>query len=317
LGFVPQPNLRSPWWLIVPWQQLSLEAGDLDPETLSAFFEQQGALSVTFMDAAEQPLFEPEPGTTPLWSATRVTALFESEADLPSLKQQIAAEYGAQVLDRLREDTLHDQDWERLWLDCFHPMRFGERLWICPDGQRPPAEDGQVLIDLDPGLAFGTGTHATTALCLEWLDQHPPRGQRVLDYGCGSGILAIAALKLGAAAVCGVDIDQQALWASRENAARNQVADGLIALLPGELPERDYDLLLANILANPLIELAPRLADLVKPGGQLVLSGILSEQAAEVQRAYEPWLAYEPWFRFSSSAEQEGWIRLQAERMPG
>jgi ribosomal protein L11 methyltransferase len=293
----------------MPWQQLSLEAGDLDPETLSAFFEQQGALSVSFMDAAEQPLFEPDPGTTPLWSATRIMALFESETDLSPLKQQLAAEYGAQVLDRLSEETLYDQDWERVWLDQFHPMQFGERLWICPDGQRPPAEDGQVLIDLDPGLAFGTGTHATTALCLEWLDQHPPRGQRVLDYGCGSGILAIAALKLGVAAVWGVDIDQQALWASRENAARNQVADGLTTALPDALPEQDYDLLLANILANPLIELAPRLADLLRPGGQLVLSGILSEQADEVQRAYEPW------FHFYAPAEQEGWVRLHAVRI--
>jgi ribosomal protein L11 methyltransferase len=292
----------------VSWQQLSLEAGDLDPETLSTFFEQQGALSVTFMDAAEQPLFEPDPGTTPLWSATRVTALFDAAADLSSLKQQLAAEYGAQVLDRLREETLHDQDWERLWLDRFHPMRFGDRLWICPDGQRPPAEDGQVLIDLDPGLAFGTGTHATTALCLEWLDQHPPRGQQVLDYGCGSGILAIAALKLGAAAVWGVDIDQQALWASRENATRNQVADGLTTALPDELPEQDYDLLLANILANPLIELAPRLAELLRPGGQLVLSGILSEQADAVCAAYAPW------FSLSDPVERDGWVRLHGRR---
>ena len=293
----------------MPWQQLSLEAGDLNAEELSTFFESRGALSVTFADAADQPLFEPDPGTTPLWSATLVTALFDADVELAPLKQQLAVAYGAQALDRLSEDTLHDQDWERLWLDQFHPMRFGERLWICPDGQRPPAEDGQVLIDLDPGLAFGTGTHATTALCLEWLDQHPPRGQRVLDFGCGSGILAIAALKLGAAAVWGVDIDQQALWASRENAARNQVADGLTTALPDELPEQDYDLLLANILANPLIELAPRLADLLRPGGQLVLSGILSEQVAEVQRAYKRW------FRFSSSAEQEGWVRLYAVKI--
>ena len=293
----------------MPWQQLSLEAGDLNAEELSTFFESRGALSVTFVDAADQPLFEPDPGTTPLWSATRVTALFDADVELVPLKQQLADTYGAAVLDRLVDETLHDQDWERVWLDQFHPMQFGERLWICPDGQRPPAEDGQVLIDLDPGLAFGTGTHATTALCLEWLDQHPPCGQRVLDYGCGSGILAIAALKLGAAAVWGVDIDQQALWASRENAARSQVADGLTTALPDELPEQDYDLLLANILANPLIELAPCLVDLLKPGGQLVLSGILSEQAAEVQRAYEPW------FRFSSPAEHEGWVRLYAVRM--
>ncbi len=292
------------------WQQLIVEADDQDPETLSAFFEAHGALSVTLADAADQPLFEPDPGTTPLWPATRVTALFAAEADLLPVKRALAEQFGAGLLDRMVEQPLQDQNWERAWLDRFQPMRFGEHLWICPDGQRPPAGEEQVLIDLDPGLAFGTGTHPTTALCLAWLDHHPPRGLRVLDFGCGSGILAIAALKLGAAAVWGVDIDQQALWASRDNAARNRVADGLTTTLPEDLPEQDYDLLLANILANPLIELAPRLAGLVRPGGQLVLSGILSEQAAEVQQAYAPW------FRFSAPAEQEGWVRLQAERMP-
>jgi ribosomal protein L11 methyltransferase len=292
----------------MPWQQLSLEAGDLDPEKLSVFFEQQGALSVTFMDAAEQPLFEPDPGTTPLWSATRVTALFDADADLSPLKQQLAAEYGARTLDRLSEDTLRDQDWERLWLDRFQPMRFGKRLWICPAGQRPPAEDGQVLIDLDPGLAFGTGTHATTALCLEWLDQHAPLRQQVLDYGCGSGILAIAALKLGAAQVWGVDIDQQALWASRENAARNEVDAGLQTGLPGELPDRVFDLLLANILANPLVEMAGHLARRVRPAGDLVLSGILREQADAVCAAYAPW------FSLSEPVERDGWVRLHGRR---
>ena len=297
--------------LRMAWQQLILEAGDLDPEALSAFFEAQGALSVTLVDAADQPLFEPDPGTTPLWSATRVTALFDADVDLAPVKQALAERFGDALPERVVEQSLQDQDWERAWLDRFQPMRFGEHLWICPAGQRPPADDGQVLIDLDPGLAFGTGTHPTTALCLAWLDRHPPSGQQVLDFGCGSGILAIAALKLGAAQVRGVDIDQQALSASRENAARNLIADKLTTALPDELPEQTYDLLLANILANPLIELAPRLACLVKPGGQLVLSGILSEQAAEVQRAYEPW------FHFSTPAEQEGWIRLHAERMPG
>ncbi len=292
----------------MPWQQLSLEAGDLDPEALSAFFEQQGALSVTFMDAAEQPLFEPDPGTTPLWSATRVTALFDADANFSALKRHFADEYGAQALARLHEEMLADQDWERLWLQRFHPMRFGERLWICPDGQRPPDVSDAILIDLDPGLAFGTGTHATTALCLEWLDRHPPVQQSVLDYGCGSGILAIAALKLGAAQVRGVDIDHQALQASRDNALRNQVDAGLQTGFPAELPDQLFDLLLANILANPLIELAPELAKRVRPGGRLVLSGILPEQAEAVRAAYAPW------FTLSGPAERDGWVRLQGRR---
>jgi ribosomal protein L11 methyltransferase len=290
------------------WQQFSLEAGDLNPELIADFFENQGALSVSFADAADQPLFEPEPGTTPLWSATRVTALFEATADLSALKQRLASTFGATLVGRLGEETLQDQDWERAWLDQFHPMQFGRRLWVCPAGQRPAHAEGAVLIDLDPGLAFGTGTHATTALCLQWLDGHPPENQRVLDYGCGSGILAIAALKLGAAAAWGVDIDQQALWASRENAARNGVDAGLMTGLPEALPDQRFDVVLANILANPLIELAPRLAGLVRAGGDLVLSGILGEQADAVRAAYERW------FSLSETAERDGWVRLHGVR---
>ena len=292
----------------MPWQQLILEAGDLDPEILSAFFEDQGALSVTLADAAEQPLFEPDPGTTPLWSATRLTALFEAGADLSLLKQRLAAQYGKQVLERVREETLDDRDWERVWLDQFQPMRFGQRLWICPDGQRPPAQDDAVLIDLDPGLAFGTGTHATTALCLEWLDEHRPERQQVLDYGCGSGILAIAALKLGAASVWGIDIDPQALLASHDNALRNGVEGGLQTGLPDALPEQSFDLVLANILANPLQEMAPRLAGYVRSGGDRVLSGILSEQADEVCAAYHAW------FDFQDMVQRDGWVRLHGVR---
>ena len=292
----------------MPWQQLIVEAGDLDPEALSTFFESRGALSVSLADAADQPLFEPDPGTTPLWSATRVTALFDTDVDLAPVKQALAGHFGAALLDRLVEQPLHDQDWERVWLDRFHPMRFGKRLWICPAGQRPPAEDGQVLIDLDPGLAFGTGTHATTALCLEWLDQHAPLQQQVLDYGCGSGILAIAALKLGAAQVWGIDIDRQALWASRENAARNGVGTGLHTGLPDDLPDQVFDLLLANILANPLIEMAGYLATQVRPAGDLVLSGILREQADAVCAAYAPW------FSLSDPVERDGWVRLHGRR---
>ena len=292
----------------MPWQQLSLEAGDLNAEELSTFFESRGALSITFVDAADQPLFEPDLGTTPLWSATRVTALFDADAELGIIKQEVAAIYGATVRARLVEETLQDQDWERVWLDQFQPMRFGQRLWICPAGQRPPAEDNQVLIDLDPGLAFGTGTHPTTALCLAWLDQHPPTGQQVLDFGCGSGILAIAALKLGAAAAQGVDIDSQALRASHNNAARNGVEAQLATCLPGDMLAGTFDLVLANILANPLISLAPRLSSLLRPQGSLVLSGILAGQAAEVENAYEQW------FTFTPAVVQDGWVRLQAVR---
>jgi ribosomal protein L11 methyltransferase len=292
------------------WQQLTLEASAVEPEQLSAFFEQQGALSVTLADAADQPLYEPDPGTTPLWATTRITALFDAQADLAPVKAALAGRFGTGVADRLVTTTLEDRDWERAWLDRFRPMRFGDNLWICPAGQRPPAAAGQVLIDLDPGLAFGTGTHPTTALCLAWLDRHPPRDLEVLDFGCGSGVLAIAALKLGARAAWGIDIDRQALWASAENAARNQVGERLSTGLPEQLPEQHYDLVLANILANPLIELAPRLAGLVRPGGQLVLSGILAEQADTVQQAYASW------FDFSPAAVQDGWGRLQALRKP-
>jgi len=292
----------------MPWQLLTLEAGDLNPQQLSAFFEQQGALSVSFEDAADQPLFEPDPGTTPLWSATRISALFDTTADFSALKQRLASTFGATVVERLHEDTLQDQDWERAWLDQFHPMQFGRRLWVCPAGQRPAFDKDAVFIDLDPGLAFGTGTHPTTALCLQWLDGHPPDNQQVLDYGCGSGILAIAALKLGAATAWGVDIDAQALWASRENAAHNGVDAGLMTGLPEALPDRHFDLLLANILANPLIELAPRLAGLVRTGGDLVLSGILGEQADAVRTAYERW------FSLSETVERDGWVCLHGVR---
>lgn len=292
------------------WQQLTLEAGTEEPERLSAFFESQGALSVMLVDAADDPLFEPDPGTTPLWKTTRVTALFDEAVDLAPVKAALAGRFGQDLADLLETTVLEDRDWERAWLDRFQPMQFGEHLWICPAGQRPPEAPGQVLLDLDPGLAFGTGTHPTTALCLAWLDANPPTDQDVLDYGCGSGVLAIAALKLGAAGAWGVDIDRQALLASADNAARNQVGGRLKTGLLGELPDQRFDVLLANILANPLIEMAPRLARLVRPGGQLVLSGILADQADAVQ------VAYESWFEFSPSAVRDGWARLQAVRRP-
>lgn len=285
-------------------KQFSIAAGQLDPQSLSQFFEEQGALSVTFQDAADQPLFEPAPGETPLWRETNIVALFAADTDACILRQRFTEIFSEVDANRLKSQTLPDRDWERVWLDDFKPMQFGSRLWVCPAGQRP-GQDDAVIIDLDPGLAFGTGTHPTTALCLQWLDQHPPRQLEVLDYGCGSGVLAIAALKLGAARVCGVDIDTQALMASQQNAARNEVDRQLQTLLPDDLaPAYCADLVLANILTNPLIEMAASLASRVKPGGKLVLSGILAEQAEQVMAAYAGCLQIE------EAVEREGWMRL-------
>jgi ribosomal protein L11 methyltransferase len=289
---------------LMPWIQLTLEAGDQDPEQLSDFLLAAGAQSVTFLDAADQPIFEPDPGDTPLWTETRVVALFDDAQRLEPVRLALADRFGAAAAARIELETLEDRDWERAWMDHFQPMRFGQHLWVVPTGMAPPEDASAVVLDLDPGLAFGTGTHPTTALCLQWLDGHPPRGRTVLDFGCGSGILAIAALKLGAAHALGTDIDDQALWASRENAVRNGVAERLALYRPEALPDTPVDLLLANILANPLIQLAPRLAALVRPGGQLLLSGILAEQADAVMAAYAPWIRFDP------VMEQEGWVCL-------
>ncbi len=290
----------------MPWLQLSLEAGAQDPERLSDLFTGLGALSVTLVDAADEPVLEPGPGETPLWSQTRVVALFDAGTDPEVVRAGLARHIG-DAAERLSAEPLEDRDWTRAWLDDFAPMRFGERLWVIPGDMTPPQPDA-VNLRLDPGLAFGTGTHPTTALCLAWLDAHPPAGQEVIDYGCGSGILAIAALKLGARRVRGVDIDPQALIASRDNARRNGVETGLALCLPGDLSPGPADLLLANILANPLIELAPALVSLVRPGGRLVLSGILAGQADAVAEAYAPHGALEP------AAEAQGWVRLVVTR---
>lgn len=294
------------------WQQLSLPAGHADPHALASAFEALGALSVTLQDAADQPLFEPPPGATPLWSQTAVTALFESGCDVARIKAQLAGQFGADSVAQLQVTPLDDRDWVRAWMDGYAPMRFGERLWIVPTGFDAP-DPGAVNLLLDPGLAFGTGTHPTTALCLEWLDAHPPVGQVVIDYGCGSGILGIAALQLGARRVYAVDNDPQALVATRDNAARNGVEERIDTLLPKQLalpqPEQQgADLLLANILANPLIELAPHFAALLRPGAGLVLSGILAEQAASVAAAYRGA------FTLTPAAQREDWMRLTGTR---
>lgn len=291
----------------MPWTQLSLEAGDLDPEQLSDRLLEAGAVSVTFQDAADEPVLEPVPGATPLWSRTRVVALFEAGLSTEDLIDGLREPLG-EAAERIEVSTLDDRDWVRAWMDGFRPMRFGERVWICPSHQ-PPPDPGAVNILLDPGLAFGTGTHPTTALCLEWLDRHPPAGLEAIDYGCGSGVLAIAALKLGARQVWGVDNDPQALIATRDNAGRNGVGDDIETCLPDDLPSPvQADLMLANILANPLVELAPILAGQVRPGGVIVLSGILAEQADMIRAAYAG--------AFESLVvdAQDGWVRISGRR---
>ena len=285
------------------WLQLSVEVtGDL-ADVATGVFMDAGALSVTYQDAADEPILEPGLGEHPVWSATRVVALFPEDGDAGRITQRLReALHDAEIEPRI--ERLEDRDWSSTWRETFHAMRFGAHLWVVPSGEQAPESDA-VTIHLDPGLAFGTGTHVTTALCLEWLDAHPPLDREVIDYGCGSGILAIAAGKLGARHVCAVDIDPQALLATRENAGRNGVDRRVEALLPEALDARPVDLVIANILANPLIGLAESLAGHVFSEGYIVLTGILAEQAVDVMAAYRPW------FEFRDPVEREGWVLLE------
>ena len=262
----------------------------------------QGAQAVTYMDAQDNPVYEPLPGETKLWGETLVTGLFDAEVDPAPIIAFFQRHFGKQMPYKVEQ--LEDKDWVREWMDHFHPMQFGERLWICPSWRDVPDPDA-VNVMLDPGLAFGTGTHPTTALCLQWLDGVDLVGKTVVDFGCGSGILAIAALKLGAARVIGIDIDPQAIQASRDNAERNGVADQLELFLPEDQPKGlQADLLVANILAGPLRELAPLMNELVRPGGLLALSGVLETQAVELEQIYGQWFDMDP------TAVREEWCRL-------
>jgi ribosomal protein L11 methyltransferase len=293
------------------WRQLSVATSEAHAEPLADRLFELGALSVSFQDEGDQPLFEPKPGETPIWRDTRVIALFEPDVDLDLVRSVAAADFAADALSDWRVEEVQDQAWERAWLEHFQPMRFGRRLWVIPTGFEPPGQADAVCVSLDPGLAFGTGTHPTTALCLEWLDGQELRGKTVVDYGCGSGILAVAALLLGAESAVATDIDPQALTATADNARKNGVEERLRGCLPKQMPPVQADLLLANILANPLIELASQIAGLVRPGGRLALSGILREQAADVKRAYESF------FQMDEPQPLEDWVRLTGIRRHG
>ncbi len=290
------------------WQKLTLTIPADSVEIVGELLEASGAVAVTCAAAADEELYEPAPGTTPLWQCTAVTGLFPEAVDLAKVKTMVAQAIAPLVIEACHTEPLIEQDWQRACMDAFKPVCFSDRLWVYPSWQIPPELDKPSVL-LDPGLAFGTGSHPTTALCLEWLAQHLQGAGEVVDYGCGSGILAIAAIKLGATRVWAVDNDPQALEATAENARRNELSEQELFIVdPESLPAVQADVVVANILANPLMMLAPRLASVVRPGGNLVLSGLLDHQEDTVIQAYQNWFTFHP------SVVKEGWLCLSAEK---
>ena len=295
----------------MPYLELSFELAELDPAQAEATCFDHGALAVTLDDAREQradagAVFEPRPDEVRLWSRTRLHALFGAELADAALIAALASELRLPPA-QLRARSVADRVWEHEWMQGFHAMAFGRRLWVCPRHEQVTQPDA-VVVRLDPGLAFGTGTHASTALCLEWLDGASLAGRQVIDYGSGSGVLAVAALKLGASRAYAFDIDPQALQATRDNAAENGVAERLqLCEHERQLP-RDCDVLLANILSEVLLALAPGLAALVVRGGEVLLGGILSSQEPAVAAGYAPW------FDMRRYAARDGWIALHGQR---
>lgn len=289
------------------WQQITVITDEKTAPEVADLFSDFGAVSVTYMDAEDEPVYEPAIGETKIWSHTQVIALYEQDADLDEVKSRMRNAFDEILLRDWRQELIEDQAWERVWMEYYQPMKFGERLWICPTGQEQ-MEVGTVCMLLDPGLAFGTGTHPTTALCLEWLSAQDLLGKTVIDYGCGSGILAVAAVLLGAKEAHAVDIDPQALTATLDNAEKNGVRNKISVYLPEQLPNIQADIVLANILAKPLCKLRKSISDRVAPGGALVLSGILAEQTAQVEGAYQSFI------RWNTPVQREDWIRLDGTK---
>ncbi|MDG1388223.1 MAG: 50S ribosomal protein L11 methyltransferase [Halioglobus sp.] len=291
------------------WIQLRLDTHPEQVEQLEELMLASGSVAVTLEDNADQPVLEPAVGETPLWGQTRLTGLYPADTDMKATLAHFPAELLAQCNQRI--EILEDKDWEREWIKHYQPMQFGQRLWVCPSWLEPPEPDAVNLL-LDPGLAFGTGTHPTTALCLAELDGMNMEQQVVVDYGCGSGILAVAALKLGACEALGVDNDPQALVASKDNAQRNGVDSAVLTVaLPGQYDadhwQQRADTVIANILAGPLMELSNTLLHCLKPGGTLMLSGLLNTQAPGMIEHYAPWVS------LRIAGEHEGWVCLRGE----
>ncbi|MCC7463939.1 MAG: 50S ribosomal protein L11 methyltransferase [Gammaproteobacteria bacterium] len=290
----------------MPHLALSFDLGTADTADVEAACFASGALAITFGDARDDAVLEPAPGEVRLWPATRVTALYAAETSSAAVLADLAIRLGLHAA-RIEARCIADRVWEREWLQDFHAMRFGQRLWICPRHEGVSDNDA-VVVQLDPGLAFGTGTHPSTALCLEWLDAAALADRTVIDYGCGSGVLAIAAARLGAASVAAFDIDPQALLATQQNAAANDVAAVVAVCESAAALPVNADVLLANILAGTLIELAARFAGHVRPGGALLLAGILAIQAEAVTTAYKPW------FDMDIFGARDGWVALRGTR---
>jgi ribosomal protein L11 methyltransferase len=290
----------------MPWIQIKVTVDETKVKKISSMLQGSGAQAVTYMDAQDIPIYEPPIGSTKLWKNTVVTGLYEADTDPFKIVRFIEKVMGDQAVCKVEQ--LEDKDWVREWMEHFHPMKFGKRLWICPSWCEIP-EPEAVNVMLDPGLAFGTGTHPTTAMCLEFLDGSDLKGRSVIDYGCGSGILAVAALKLGAESVVGIDIDPQAVQATGDNARRNGVEGRIEVYLPENRPEKlEADILVANILAGPLRELASDIARLVKKGGRLALSGILETQAEEISKVYSQW------FDMDEVCSKDEWSRISGTK---
>ncbi|CCK74787.1 MAG: 50S ribosomal protein L11 methyltransferase [Oleispira antarctica] len=297
------------------WIQLKIEVLPDQIEVIEDSMLLEGAQAVTLQDGADQPILEPELGTMPVWDKTIVIGLFDAEIKgdvlIANMKELFAADPSMQGkrFPEHKLELVEDKDWERAWMDNFHAMPFGDRLWVCPSWKEPEDKDAVNLM-LDPGLAFGTGTHPTTAHCLRFLDQNVEGGELIIDYGCGSGILGIAALLLGSDRMLGVDNDPQALLATRQNAERNGLsAERYDVVLPENTHKIEADIMVANILAGPLISLAENIAKLTKSGGKLALSGLLSHQADEVRQAYEPW------FNMDGMEQMDDWIILTGTKL--
>jgi ribosomal protein L11 methyltransferase len=292
----------------MPWVQITLSSTPENSEFLEDMLLLCGSSAVSMLDGADQPVFEPIKGTTPLWQDTRVMGLFDADTDAEALVEYLKngwkEAFSQTTFPHYKLEILEDKDWEREWMDRFEPIQFGERLWVCPSWKPVPDPSAANLM-LDPGLAFGTGSHPTTALCLRWISEQNWSQKTVIDYGCGSGILAIGAVLMGAKHVVGVDNDTQALTATIDNAARNGIsADTIPVFLPEDAPCEQVDVMIANILAGPLIDMASKLASLTKPKGLIALSGILEHQAQAVIEAYEPW------FNMHSVSLKDEWVRI-------
>lgn len=287
------------------WHQLSVTTDEQTAPLIADFFSEAGALSVTYMDAEDRPVYEPALGETKIWQQTTVVALYEMDANPELIKSTLFSQFETSLLTDWKLEILQDQAWERAWMEYYQPMKFANKLWVCPTGQEQ-YEENTICMVLDPGLAFGTGTHPTTALCLEWLASHDISGKTVIDYGCGSGILAVAAVLLGAKQAYAIDIDPQALTATHANAEKNRVQDKIDCFLPEDFTAQEADIVIANILAKPLIELQAVISPLAKENGNLILSGILNEQADSVITAYANQFTIKP------PVTQQDWCRLDA-----